>query len=191
MGEQAVVSARLEGMSTTPRFDALLAELCGLDELDLQLPLVVLVNLHRARLRAPLRGLVVHALAGGGELRTLDDVQRLDARLAKTHGLDEDVLGADSAVSEHYNMTREAAAWYDGGEATRLPEYERLLMRAMDEDWHSFDPVSWFFYLSCREVDEAHIPELLEAELTVQPQAHRMVLEMADLAHRRASVSAH
>jgi hypothetical protein len=166
-------------MADTPHLDALLAELLGLDEVDLQLPVPVLVNMHRSQLRAPLRGLKRYSrelnVKKGWGLRELQQ------RLTADYGLDPHVLELDRAVLDAYSQVSDEVAWALGGSVAPLTKGERRLLVQLEDNWVSYDPLVWLFYLTCREVPQHFIPELIEAELVAQPASHRMILDMAVL----------
>jgi hypothetical protein len=167
-------------MADTPMFEALLAELCGLDEQDMQLPLPVLVNLHRARLRAPLRGLSVYA--GELPLDTREGVRTLQDRLQETYGLEGGLLETQE-VLDLYGFVDNRNPWgLADANGTGLTEAEEYLIEAADADWLSFDPLVWLCFLAYPGLVGTDAFRLIEAELGVQPAAHRMILDMAALA---------
>jgi hypothetical protein len=165
-------------MSDTPRLDALLAELCGLDETEMQLPQAVLINLHRLRLRAPLTGLARYAREMG--LQIPDDVERLEARLRDTYGLGSVRPADDERVGAWYALVEDTA--WSASKLDDLDPQEQPLFDAELDDWTNFDSVVWLYCLSRREVSSVYVPELIEAILVSRQGAHRMVLDMAALA---------
>jgi hypothetical protein len=172
-------------MSDTPHLDALLRELCGLDELDAQLPQAVLINLHRARLHAPLRGLACRARELPGSTR--EKMRELQRQLAETYGLDAQALEDGEQVMPYYHAATADDDWERRGMGGVLTVEEQDLVSAVDADWFSFDAIVWLFFLSRRELSHAYVPELIEAELVVQPNTHRMILDMAVLAAEDAA----
>jgi hypothetical protein len=171
-------------MSESPHLQALLAELLGLNELDAQLPLPILINLHRPQLRAPLENL---AAIAGDSWRTHDDYLDVVPRLVQRQ------------VHDRWPALRNGDAWrglHELDELTRLTEGEisnlshtEFLQRAGNPeprvvkllqesliDWRCYDPLYELHMLAWPQSQRDAICQLLEIELGLTPETRELIL---------------
>jgi hypothetical protein len=170
-------------MSDHPRIRVFLARLLQLNELDAQLPLEILVNLHRTRLRAP--------------LETLSWLER-----RQPPGMPRQ-WAIENLVGERYPLLRGGKIWaenavYHATQQRHDMERRHLLNRQLDklvqglpptiaglldnanQSFMPYEPMSLCYMLTLPSgLFEAHC-ELLELALDIDPQIETILLELAD-----------
>jgi hypothetical protein len=192
-------------MSDLPRTRELLAELLKLEDADRQLPLPILVNLHRAQLRTPFEGLVV--------LARRHQVSPLPVPTGEAL-YDAEVVGdvmADALVKLGHELRQRYPALGDGKlfdrEALTALDVKRLevehaecvgppqglwddalvdaLFQQQRAEWEAFETVALLHRLTWGRSATVITSTLalLEAELALDEAAARIVHDMAALAY--------
>jgi hypothetical protein len=170
-------------LTSYPRVHGLLCEFLQLEEADTQLPLTVLVNLHRARLRAPLRGLggltvdrfsrsaanalfVVTAAAVFGELYP----QLASGELFKH---DDELADAQRPLSGPNRQAVEQQLRDFG-----LNEDEKVLIKYSYLSWRGYDHLVQLHRLTWDVHHQPTLLAVLERELALSPEVRHSVLEI-------------
>jgi hypothetical protein len=191
-----------------PRVHALIVELLQLDEQDAQLPLPVLINLHRMRLRDPFMNLVhLEWIPNAYSTASLEDetlsVQGIESVLDNlwpdlAHGRayrralltapapygDEDTLWNTrvAAIESIQSLLEEGIETMEAANHDIM--YTWLLARAYELT--SFDPVVQLYQATLSVEAQLLTLPTLEAELSASAMVRAMVLRLADLTEAEA-----
>jgi hypothetical protein len=170
-------------MSDYPHVQALLVSLLQLDEQDRELPLPLLINLHRAELRLPLAGL----LAIGPDSTIVSAVKAVNG--ITTNFERAYMRLGDGRIFEH---SQELETIYESlpnlwlikvlpEEFKTVPAVEELFRR-QDKGWYAYDPVLTLHELTwSNEICQALLPQL-EVELGLDSVVGDMLVQLARVA---------
>jgi hypothetical protein len=164
----------------------LLIELLQLDEFDAQLPLPVIVNLHRAQLRQPMEALF---RLGQVRVETQDSMAVengiWEEMQHRWHHLKGSAYGANTAVSRAYSLVVEASATPSLASVQQAcgpnhlgDEFAEVTLSTID-GWQGHDPVALLHRLTWRDAPFAALLAVLEAELATHADVRHMILELA------------
>jgi hypothetical protein len=174
-----------------PRVQALLVELLQLEDEDLQLPLPILMNLHRVHLNAPLDGL--------GTLIAADPVAKL--QYAQLSELGNQAL---ALLNERYPSLGDGRIFERCRKLTEMVQTHRrsrefsinlneLLARRLDGElraqlihvasraWSPLEPLVLLHATTLSDVVPLAVLQELEIELGLSPEVRTMILEMAQV----------
>jgi hypothetical protein len=175
----------------------LVAYLLQLNESDAQLPVELIVNLHRIQLQAPLRNLAASAPpwayaeelmgqgTGGRQLLTIP------AATAEVIGGLNDAYPALQAgklfensqelASRHLHSRVNSSRFADRMIESLLPgeEIELTLIRSAATFWHPYEPFLQLYGSTLRTLSQRDCLEMLEIELSLDPSVAQMILAYA------------
>jgi hypothetical protein len=164
-----------------PRLLALLTELLQLEAEEAELPLAIIVKLHKGQLRAPLQLLGLHAAQGTDT--PFEAVARLQDHLSETYPLliqQLPVVGQQPRLSQlRYRVNHR----FPHGHPDELIHWLCEKAKGHYADYSSYEvPVQLYQLTHAEEEELALRAEILELELTLSPAAERIVLETRQLA---------
>jgi hypothetical protein len=181
-------------MSDHPHVLALLTRLCDLDEADAQLPLDILVNLHRRRLAEPYEGLLFFAADHVGlHTSEKDRLAPLKAELLRRYPTwNEDVF----AEHDELDTLDKVARVEIGNTSDEMEEIEEangigsMLFTAYDINFEPHEPVLLLLQLTWPLSPEMRANRLraLEIELAEEAVSMPLILDMAALAYRPTAI---
>jgi hypothetical protein len=170
----------MSALADYPTLRGLLVEMLALVELDTQLPLTILINLHRRELRAPLENIErllpeVYDEQTASGLQPVQEMMRqrwpgirgklydTSARLVK--------LASDLAWSEREVGPEELAGYAPSPLVRRMLEHSR-------GDWYPYETPALLHRLTWAGADLSVMSLMLEIELGLSPEVRQMLLEL-------------
>jgi hypothetical protein len=178
-------------MADYPLTQALIVELCGLGPNDQELPLQVLVNLHRPQLRRPLEGLAMYAVTQPVAL--LDDSERtivfhLDENVRERYPALQggELYASSSTIQQLSSMAAWQAGANDYPEPTSFRDLPTIgavfyeLKRRVFDGWEAYDPLLFLYALTFNGPMEFGIAaQTLELQLGLHAQVGQFIRDMA------------
>jgi hypothetical protein len=166
-------------MSELPLTHALVAELCRLTPEEMELPLPVLINLHRTQLRAPLLGALT--LADSESKSTRVAMNNITRQLNKQYpALLEGNLFSEN---EHLQQALDPMEVMTPAAIDHFHQSDALLhefyLQAID-NWQTHEPLAMLYTLTLPGMAHEVLMEELEAELSLSQQVGQMLCQMAE-----------
>jgi hypothetical protein len=163
-----------------PLTGALLRELCQLEAADEAMPLTILVNVYRGRLREPLAGLT-RLFMESYLTQTAETAKWLNDLVRERYGVDGELLQLDDDLAGLFTLAIvDEYPWNAVVEDEPEEEKAELLWAARD-NWFSYDPIALLTYLTHPGIPLVPLAAVLERELELLPTAAEMVLAFANV----------